>query len=232
MEMNIEQALIIKTKNHFQTGQAKKVRDLLRCFDEGQDVVVVPYDAKYLLITMDDTDGNQLSVFIYDSEDDEMDIVKGFDSVQECIDYTKLVISEAGLPEDSYDRDVWEVEEESEDEPVEEPAAGEQIMMNQEVEEFKELRDKALEKELTKEEVKRFVELTNMAIEACVDEVETIQEERDYVVVSWKDIDLVNRIQNAFIEELDLKEEFKEFLAGYKEKSEETEETTESKVIH
>jgi chemotaxis regulatin CheY-phosphate phosphatase CheZ len=109
-------------------------------------------------------------------------------------------------------------------------------MNSQELEEFKELRDKALEDELTKDEVNRFVELTNMAIEACVGEIETAQEENaelskslEYVTESWKDIDLVNRIQNAFLEEMDLKEEFREFLDGYKEKSEET---TEPEVIH
>jgi hypothetical protein len=111
--MNIADAMIIKTNSHSQTGKAKKVRDLLRCFDEGQDVVVVPHDVAEIFITIED---HELVVNLISSDDGyqplEIDKVKYFDSVAECWEYARVIATEAGLSYDYIDADVWDLEDE------------------------------------------------------------------------------------------------------------------------
>jgi hypothetical protein len=106
--MNIANAMIIKTKDDFQTGQAKKVRDLLKCFEEGQDVVVVPHSLNYISITIEE---EKLAVKLFhcnELECIEIDNITNFDSVNDCWEYARLVMSEAGLREEDCDADVWE----------------------------------------------------------------------------------------------------------------------------
>jgi hypothetical protein len=106
MELNLEKPMIIKTNSLEQIELAQKLRDLIKA---GTDVVLVPFSVTNLRITIED---DELVVI---SESDlgpfdflELDTAKGFESLAECREYARIVIKEAGLPEDSYKFGVWE----------------------------------------------------------------------------------------------------------------------------
>jgi hypothetical protein len=109
--MNVGQAMIIKTNSHEQTELVQKLREVVKA--TGNDIVLVPHNVNYLYITIDK---GELTVFLPLCNDrDEvrdLDVVKGFDSVAECWEYARIVMSEAGLPDDSCDACVWDAEEE------------------------------------------------------------------------------------------------------------------------
>jgi PHP family Zn ribbon phosphoesterase len=98
--MNIGQAMIIKTSSQEQTELVQKLREIVKA--AGNDMVVVPNNVTDLFITV------QIEGPVVILQCDlgpfgmlEVDIVKGFDSVQECWEYARLVTSEAGLSNDS-----------------------------------------------------------------------------------------------------------------------------------
>lgn len=107
--MNVKEAVIIKTNSNAATEMAKKTREVLK--RSGQDVVLVPHGVNAVFITFE---REELVVLL--QRDDEvlgvkdLDIATGFDSVAECKEYAKLVNIEAGLPEDNYDQDVWDID--------------------------------------------------------------------------------------------------------------------------
>jgi hypothetical protein len=98
--MNIGQAMIIKTSSDEQTELVQKLREIVKA--TGNDMVVVPYNVTDLFITV------QIEGPVVILQCDlgpfgmlEVDIAKGFDSVQECWKYARLVTREAGLSNDS-----------------------------------------------------------------------------------------------------------------------------------
>lgn len=100
--------MIIVTFSDEETLLAQKTRDLLTTM--GRTVVLVPYGITGLHITIDENEGkNELVVYACDDQQD-LDIARGFNSLQECRDYAKIVVAEAGLTEEDIDSDVWEVE--------------------------------------------------------------------------------------------------------------------------
>lgn len=105
--MDVSAALIVNTQSESGTKIAQKQREVLN--QSGQEMILVPFGVTSLFITVDD---NQLVV--YSQRDDEslgcmdLDIAKGFDSVDECWDYASVVMKQSGLPEESCDADVWD----------------------------------------------------------------------------------------------------------------------------
>lgn len=101
--------MIIKTNNSIDTRKAKKLRDSLGVL--GQKVVLVPYGVNSIFIT---TENEELVIFVQQDKSpygvDELDVVPGFDSVEECWEYAKTIVREAGLPEDCIYADVWEIQ--------------------------------------------------------------------------------------------------------------------------
>jgi PHP family Zn ribbon phosphoesterase len=106
--MDAGYAMTIKTTSYHQTELAKKLREVIKA--TGTDVVLVPHGVTDLFITVEDD--RELTVILqssnhgYDCTD--LDIVKGFDSIDECWQYARVVMTEAGLSNDSCDSDVWE----------------------------------------------------------------------------------------------------------------------------
>ncbi|NRD81155.1 hypothetical protein HPT25_28085 [Bacillus sp. BRMEA1] len=109
--MEIEKALIIKTKTSEQTDLVKRLREVGRV--TGQEIILVPHGVTDIWITIEDIVNNPDYVVILQSSDNgyncvDLDAVNGFNCLDECWEYARVVMKEAGLPEDSCDSDVWE----------------------------------------------------------------------------------------------------------------------------
>ena len=109
--MNVKQAKVIKTNSDKETEMAKRTTNVL--LSQGQEIVLVPYGVTGLYITIDN---DELAIFLERTDNGfnpvELDRASGFNSVAECEEYARVVMKEAGLPEDCCDADVWEVDKE------------------------------------------------------------------------------------------------------------------------
>lgn len=108
--MDIQNAIIIKTQTHEQTEKVKSLREQLM-----EDIILVPHGVTDLFITIEQGD---LIVILQKAKDGwdpiDLDVVKRrFQSVKECWEYAHIVMKEAGLPEDSCDADVRDIDTEN-----------------------------------------------------------------------------------------------------------------------
>jgi hypothetical protein len=105
--MNVEQAMIIKTNSSEQTELVQQLRKNIKA--KGQDVVLVPYGVNALFITMVKNDPVViLKHYVGPDEAEDIDIAKGFDTLYECWQYARLVVSEAKLQEHIISTDIPE----------------------------------------------------------------------------------------------------------------------------
>jgi hypothetical protein len=103
--MDTGYAMIIKTNSYHQTEFVRKLREVIKA--TGNDVVLVPHGISDLFITAERN--GELVVILNQSDTEgktELDVVKGFDYVSECWGYARIVMSEAGLSDNSCDTDV------------------------------------------------------------------------------------------------------------------------------
>lgn len=109
--------IIIRTNSEDgETKAAQAAREFFQTINPEMPVMIVPFEAQSCFITIDEDaeDGNQLIVIIYNGEENfgserEIDIARGFNSVEDCWKYARLVAKVAGFSEDNIDADVFDI---------------------------------------------------------------------------------------------------------------------------
>lgn len=96
--------IVTFTEKEFEIGQ--KTMDLYRSMDI--NAYVVPHDVTYLFISA--TEEGELTVTLYSGEQgaEEIGVITGIPSVNDCWMYAKAVVGALDLPEENIDADIWE----------------------------------------------------------------------------------------------------------------------------
>jgi hypothetical protein len=96
--------MIIQTYTDYELDVAKAIRDSLKA--TGEHLVIIPHTSNYAFISTEDN--GELIVAIEAEDGSELDVAKGFQSLDDCREYARLVGNYAGFPDENIDSDVYE----------------------------------------------------------------------------------------------------------------------------
>ena len=96
--------MIIQTYSDYELDIAKAIRDSLKA--TGEHLVIIPHTSNYAFISTEDN--AELIVAIEAEDGSELDVAKGFQSLDDCREYARLVGKYAGFPDENIDSDVYE----------------------------------------------------------------------------------------------------------------------------
>jgi hypothetical protein len=98
--------MIIKALSSESNEIARKARNFIQEISK-ERVYLVPHGLDGLFITID-SKSKELTVIADNGTADDLDIVQGFNELEECWDYARIVAKEAGLSENNIDADIFE----------------------------------------------------------------------------------------------------------------------------
>jgi hypothetical protein len=99
--------IIMSTFSEESTPIAQRTRDLLSA--AGEAVFFAPHGTTGVFISVDDENPDNFVVYASDDTQD-LDIVRGFDSLEMSWAYARIVAETAGLTEEDIDSDVYVTE--------------------------------------------------------------------------------------------------------------------------